>query len=253
MTTAVTIGDATLHCGDCLAVLPGLGAVDHVITDPPYEDVLHRAASERCIRRTDGRLAPRGPGFAGIGDIRAEAARVMVSASSGWLLAFALAEGVGAWEAAITDVGGRWDTTLCWVKPDAAPRFNGQGAARGFECIVSAWTGRGHRRWNGGGRRGVFTHLTAKGDHPCAKPVALMMELVSLYTQPGDLVCDPFAGSGTTGVACLALGRRFVGIEQDAGTFSTACRRLEAEAARPRLPFHPIPRQDVLPLPEAAA
>ncbi len=250
--SAHRIGEATIYRGDCLEILPTLGPVDHMITDPPYESVIHRAAAEGRIQRTDGQAPPRGFEFDGIDAIRDEAARTMVAAARGWLLAFALAEGVGAWRDAIQAASGKWDTTLCWVKPDATPRFNGQGAARGFECIVSAWCGTGHRRWQGGGKRGVFTHPTAKGGHPTAKPLALMMALVQLYTRPGDLICDPFMGSGTTGVAAIALGRRFVGIEIEPGYHEIARRRLEARVAQPLLPFDvPATHQPVLALEDA--
>ena len=240
------VGDAALYRGDCLEILPALGAVDHIVTDPPYEDALHAAVGR--IARTDGKAPPRGPDFAGIDAIRTEAATTIAGASSGWAIVFTLAEGVGAWRDALQAAGARWDTTLCWIKPDATPRFNGQGAARGFECMVSAWCGSGHRRWNGGGRRGVFSHPTAKGGHPTAKPVALMIELVALYTQPGDLVCDPFMGGGATGVACLALGRRFIGIESDPRYYAMACGRIERAAAQPRLALPVPPEQAVLAL-----
>jgi site-specific DNA-methyltransferase (adenine-specific) len=55
-----------------------------------------------------------------------------------------------------------------------------------------------------------------------------MMELVDLFTDPGDLVLDPFAGSGTTGEACLRSGRRFLGCELDETYHATACARLKA-------------------------
>ena len=71
--------------------------------------------------------------------------------------------------------------------------------------------------------------------HPTQKPVALLASFVRDFTQPGDLVLDPFMGSGTTGVACLQEGRRFVGIEQDRATFETACRRLDAAARQGQL------------------
>ena len=248
----VYIGGAVLYHGDCLELLPGIvgehGVCDHVIADPPYEDALHEAAAKACIRRTDGRTAPRGPTFAGISAIRQDAATAMVAASSGWVLVFSLAEGVGAWHDALKRAGARWDVTLAWVKPDATPRFNGEGAARGFECICTAWAGSGHRHWNGGGRRGVLTHLTAKGGHEASKPVDLMMELVALYTRPGDLICDPFMGSGSTGVAALRLGRRFIGIEKDAGAFEAACGRIAAMEAAPHLPFAGPAVQTALPL-----
>jgi hypothetical protein len=65
--------------------------------------------------------------------------------------------------------------------------------------------------------------------HPTRKPVALMCELVGLFTDPSETILDPFAGSGTTGVACLRLGRRFVGVERDVRYFEIACERLRAE------------------------
>ena len=237
MTGPRRIGAATLYRGDALEILPGLEGIDHIVTDPPYEAVLHRAAAAGRVRRTDGRAVPRGADFEGIDEIREAVGRALVAASRGWVLAFTLAEGVGAWRDALQAAGGRYDTCLAWIKPDAAPRFNGQGPARGFECLVSAWCGRGHRSWNGGGRRGVFTYPTAKGGHPTAKPVPLMAALIQLYTRPGDLVCDPFMGGGSTGLAALALGRRFLGIERDEAHFALACERLDAAARQPALPF----------------
>ena len=80
----------------------------------------------------------------------------------------------------------------------------------------------------------VFTHNknTPGGahHHETQKPLPLMLELVELFTDPGDLVLDPFCGSGTTGVACIRLGRRFIGIEKDATYAAVARERLEAES-----------------------
>lgn len=67
------------------------------------------------------------------------------------------------------------------------------------------------------------------------KPVALMRELLGLFTSQNDLVLDPFMGSGTTGVAAVNSGRRFVGIEIDKKHFETACRRIAAAQAQLRL------------------
>jgi site-specific DNA-methyltransferase (adenine-specific) len=64
------------------------------------------------------------------------------------------------------------------------------------------------------------------GKHPTQKPVALVSRCLRASTNPGDLVLDPFAGSGTTGVTALSLGRRFIGSELDAGFISIATRRL---------------------------
>jgi DNA modification methylase len=62
-----------------------------------------------------------------------------------------------------------------------------------------------------------------------------MSELVLDFTQPGDLICDPFMGSGTTGIACVKTHRRFVGIERDPKWFDLACRRISDRLSRPDL------------------
>lgn len=234
------IGDATLYLGDCLDLLPTLGKVDAVVTDPPYEDELHNAIGK--IRRNDGRQMITDLGFEGINKSRIEIANSIVQASRGWLIAFSLAEGVRAWRDAIQSSGGKWDTTLAWIKPDASPRFNGQGAARGFECAVTAWCGNGYRSWNGGGKRGVYTHCVNTnryGSHPTEKPVSLMREIILDFTRPGQSILDPFMGSGTTGVACAKLGRKFIGIEIDPTYFDIACKRIEDAYRQPDLFIEP--------------
>ena len=223
------IGSARLILGDCLEILPTLTGVNHIISDPPYEDELHKAIGR--IQRSDGQEMIQTLGFDGINASRADVAKAVVSASNGWVILFCLAEGVRAWRDDLQAAKAKYDTCLAWIKPDAMPRFNGQGAARGFECAVTAWCGKGYRSWNGGGKRGVFTYCVntdRQGEHPTEKPAPLMCELVSLYSNPGETICDPFAGSGTTGVACTKTGRNFVGIEQDPKWFDLACRRIEA-------------------------
>jgi len=73
----------------------------------------------------------------------------------------------------------------------------------------------------------VLEYPSETGSHPTQKPVALLEYLVRTYTNPGDVVLDNVMGSGTTMVACIQTGRRFVGIEKDAGYFEIAKRRVE--------------------------
>jgi len=222
------IGNATLYLGNCLDILQTIQGVDHIISDPPYEDELHAAIGR--IRRNDGQAMIEDIGFAGINAVRSDIAKLCVETSNGWVILFTLAEGVRAWRDDLQAAGAKYDTCLAWVKPDSAPRFNGQGAARGFECAVTAWCAPGYRSWNGGGRRGVFTHNVngdRPGGHPTEKPVRLMRELVALYSNPDQMICDAFMGSGTTGVAAMLEGRRFIGIEQCEKWFSVACKRIE--------------------------
>lgn len=236
------IGDARLILGDCLEVMPGINAA-HVISDPPYEDELHKAIGR--IKRTDGQQMVNDLGFDGINAKRAEIASSAVATSSGWVILFTLAEGVRAWRDDLQSAGAKWDTTCFWIKPDSSPRFNGQGPARGAECFVTCWAGPGHRKWNAGGKRGVYTHNVntgRQGEHPTEKPISLMMEIIADFTQPGELICDPFMGSGTTGVSALKLGRKFVGVEQNPKWFDLACRRVEAAHKQPRLFDEPPPK-----------
>jgi site-specific DNA-methyltransferase (adenine-specific) len=222
-----------LWCGDCKGLLPGLKG-DHVISDPPYEDELHKAVGR--IRRNDGREMIQSLGFDGVNADRATIARLCVESSRGWVILFTLAEGVRAWRDDLQSAGAKWDTTLAWVKPDASPRFNGQGAARGFENAVTCWAGTGYRSWNAGGKRGVYTHcvnVNRHGVHPTEKPVPLMVELIKDYTNFGQSILDPFMGSGTTGVAAVKLGRKFTGIEIDPKYFDIAVRRISEALKQP--------------------
>lgn len=86
------------------------------------------------------------------------------------------------------------------------------------------------------------------GRHPTEKPLQLMVSLVEIVSQPGQLVLDPFLGSGTTGVAAIQSGRRFIGIEANARYFDMACKRIADELRRPRLFASPIaqPVQEAL-------
>jgi site-specific DNA-methyltransferase (adenine-specific) len=92
------------------------------------------------------------------------------------------------------------------------------------------------KRWNGGGKQGVYWHAIGSDlerCHPAQKPLGLLRELVADFSEPGELVCDPYAGSGTMGIACAQLGRRFLGWERDAAMAALAQRRLAGLRAVP--------------------
>lgn len=236
-------GRVTLYRGDCCAILPTLEQVQHVIADPPYEAHMHEAkrgkkifGSQRRIR-IDGHANPPPVDFSSIDGLREVVTPLMIERCGCWLLIFCTPEGVAAWRDAIEAAGARYKRACIWNKPDSAPQFNGQGPAMGAEMFVSAWCGAGLSKWNGGGRRNVFTHLTNQstrdGTHPTEKPLSLMLELVELFTDEGDTICDPFMGSGTTGIAALRLGRRFIGIEIDQKYYDLACRRIVEAIKQP--------------------
>jgi site-specific DNA-methyltransferase (adenine-specific) len=236
--TPVTIGDAVLYLGDCREVLPTLaaGSVDAVVTDPPYDEEAHTP-----MRRTRAAIEGRSGNEAMFFDALTEEERKELTEqgkrlSCGWVIIFCQAEAVGTYRRLFA---GAYRRAMVWVKPDSAPQFSGDRPAMGYESIVAAWVGPEKSRWNGGGRRGVFIYNSTGyvHEHPAQKPIGLMVELISLFSEMGALVLDPYMGSGTTGVACLQTGRKFIGIERDGRSFDIACRRIEAAAMQMRLPL----------------
>lgn len=223
--------------------LPKEVKVQHIIGDVPYEQRSHDATGS--IRRADGSPSPLPLSFAGVDDMRSDLVRLAKQQCSGWALFFCTTEGVALWRDEIEKHEIKYKTPCIWVKPDAMPKFNGQGPSHGHECIVTAWCGSGYARWNGGGRRGVFTHHVnppdRDGRHATEKPIALMMELVSLFTNRGDTVIDPCMGSGTTGVACARLGRKFIGVEINPDYYAIARERISAALTQPDM-FVDVPK-----------
>lgn len=229
MSRVETIGRATLYLADALAT--NLPRVDHIITDPPYEAITHKALNgSNTARRNDGRPASPAVTFEPIDAIR-ERVVAMGGVCGGWFIAFCTPEGVWPWAQAINASPMKYKRACVWVKPDSMPQLNGQGPGAGAENFVCAWAGEGHARWNAGGKRGVYTHCVngpeRHGVHPTEKPRKLMAEIVADFTQPEQVILDPFMGSGTTGVAAVELGRNFIGIEREERFFDIACKRID--------------------------
>lgn len=222
-----------VELGDCRTLMATLAdkSVDHIITDPPYEAQAHTK-----LRRVGRGIGPPSYGplsFEPISfDLRSVCGSEFGRLCLRWCIAFCQVEGAPLWREAIAL---EYVRTAVWVKPDGLPQFSGDRPSMGYESLVICHP-KGRKRWNGGGRAGVFTHhkrnveaSDGRGWHETQKPIALMLELVALFTDPGDVILDPFAGSGTTGVACLRLGRRFIGCELALKHHETACSRLGAE------------------------
>jgi site-specific DNA-methyltransferase (adenine-specific) len=99
----------------------------------------------------------------------------------------------------------------------------------------------GRKHWNGGGHHAVWVCNVEHGEHPTQKPLKLLLDWVTKFTDKGETVLDPFMGSGTTGLACMRLGRNFIGIEKRPDYFALACRRM-AEAPQQANLFSPTGR-----------
>ena len=240
-------GRIMLYRGDAIKIVRKLGLVDHVICDPPYEETMHRAKTRRAAVRLNGKRISGPVSFKSIGRVREQITPHLIDRCRGWFIAFCSPEGIAPWRDAIETAGARYKRACFWCKSDAAPQFNGQGPAYAVEPFVTAWCGRGVSEWNGGGMRNYWIFPTSpperQGDHPTEKPLALMAQLLLMFTKPGDVVLDPFMGSGSTMLACLQTDRLGIGIENNKKYYALAKARIEAMMMGPEEGNRHIVRQ----------
>lgn len=234
------IGDATLYLGDCREVLPTLSGVDAVVTDPPYGTGGWRRTEAGRGSNPSGRLV-REAWDVGFLD---------------WML-LTKAPVIAFWPACHTrnllamadSTGRRKHRALYMHKLDPKPQVSGRIAwsVEPIWCLSDD----GFQLYGGTDWISVSTPRLGRdydaSGHPYQKPIACMDWLIRKVGE--STVLDPFMGSGTTGVACARLGRRFIGIEIEARYFDIACRRIEA-AQRQRdlfvhvpVPVHPVETQ----------
>ena len=235
-----------LRLGDCLDPVTGLaaladGSVDVTLSDPPFD--AHTHARGGSVVRHDGGPSIGTIPFDALGAAAPIAAQI-ARLTKRWTLVFCAVRQIEEWACAFEACGWNVPRVVIWVKPDASPQFSGDRPGHGYESIVVAHAP-GRTRWNGGGMKGVYVCNRIDRDsgwlHPTQKPLALMEALVRDFTDPDELILDPFAGSGTTGVACKRLGRNFVGWERDPKFHAAALKRLDGareqfELSGPRQP-----------------
>jgi site-specific DNA-methyltransferase (adenine-specific)/modification methylase len=206
------IGDAVLLLGDCRDILPTLGRVDAVVCDPPYG-----------IGENDRKVASRGnlatPKDYGAFDwdaspINADDVAAILACSK-WQIIF----------------GGNYfplPPTSCWLVWDK------QNGDNDFADCELAWTNlqkavrRIYWRWNGMIRKGSDERV-----HPTQKPVGVMRWCIEQLPATVETICDPYMGSGSTGVAAIREGKRFIGIEREEAYFDHACRRIRETISAP--------------------
>ena len=215
------IGDATLYLGDCREILPTLERVDAVVTDPPYGlgDWNNRGSNaggpfnSDVTQAWDVAISP-----ADIAALR-EASSHQIIWGANYLL----------------DGLPRTKQMLVWNKGIRGMHFN--------DCEL-AWCS----QWREACRVFDLSPSGLEKQHPTQKPLKLMEWCVSRLPQDAAIILDPYMGSGTTGVACMKLGRKFLGIEIEPKYFSIACKRIEEAWKQPRLFEEPTPKPEQLDL-----
>lgn len=232
----MTVGEIDLRRGDGVSGLAEFGehAVDHVITDPPFDARTHRTALEVGDWRRGDRSVGGALPFAhlepdDVERIAAELARV----ARRWIIVFAAERQLELWSRSLEASGARFVRVGLAVRTNPRPQLSGDRPAPAADHLVIAHATGEAMRWNGRGRAARWDAPAARWDpggqvHPCQKSVRLMRALLDDFTDPGELVCDPFAGGGTTAVACKELGRRFVGWEIEPGYHADALERIAA-------------------------
>lgn len=211
-------------------------SVDVVVSDPPFDNRTSKGArsslySSPEAKRTAGSREISRPVVTSFGGINpSDVGPPLLEIARRWVVLFCAVEQLGLYQ---TAVNGSWVRAGAWVKTNPTPQFTGDRPATWGEGIAIMHRP-GRKRWNRGGHAAIWTHTSQHAaerhrEHETQKPVALMLDLVSAFSDPGELVWDPYAGSATTGVACLRLGRRFLGHEMQEHYFEIACERLRAE------------------------
>lgn len=216
------IGDATLYLGDCLEVLPHIGEFDAVVTDPPYGIDGGTGG--------DSRVFGKGRYLSAFEDTPDYISRVCVTAVTSairYAEAAAVTPGIRCLHRYPTprDMGCFWMPAAC---------THGPWGMTTFQPIL--FYGKDWRAGKGALPSGkMVTEASEKNGHPCPKPIKAWAWLVDKVAKPGGVAIDPFMGSGTTGVACANLGRKFIGIELEERYFDIACERISAAYAQGRL------------------
>jgi site-specific DNA-methyltransferase (adenine-specific) len=214
----VRIGDATLYCGDCRDILPTLPKVDAVVTDPPYG--IGKDGQKRTTGGHGGRKAYE---FLGWDNGRPDASLFAVVLHAA---PFHIIWG-GNYFADVLPPSGKW---LVWDKGQRINQSDGELAYTSMDGALRILT------------MNRVELMLDGAEHPTQKPVQLMKWCIEQLPTGCNIILDPFAGSGTTGVACAKLGKAFIGIEREPSYFEIMCRRIAEAYKQPDMFIAPPPK-----------
>jgi site-specific DNA-methyltransferase (adenine-specific) len=218
----VEIGSATLYLGDCLEVLPLIDKVDAVITDPPYGmNFQSNFRNEKHLKIANDDSA----------EVAIQVINWCLQNTNHSIYAF-----------------GRWDnlydypkpkSLITWVKNNWSMGDLHHEHARQTE-VAFFYAMKDHFFPKQRPTDVIEYPRTNNEFHPTEKPIGLMCKFVEWTS---GTILDPFMGSGTTGVAAIQMGRKFIGIEREQKYFDIACKRIEQAVSQPQLFAHEQPKQ----------
>jgi DNA modification methylase len=201
----VQINNATLYLGDCAEILLTLGQFDAVITDPPYGIKRFEKGSLRFDKKgeyKDGIKWDKKPPKEFFDMLLNVAPQSIIWGANNFELPTS-------------------EYFLVWDKQQTVDNFaSAELAYTNIKIPAKIF------------KFGIHQHNKIEKDHPTQKPVSLMEWCIS-FCKNTQTICDPFMGSGTTGVACAKMGKTFIGIERDPKYFEIACKRIEMAYAQP--------------------
>lgn len=212
--------------GDCREILPLLPKVDLVLTDPPFSEYTHKnAKSNRGVGHGVKAIDFKAIDFKAIREIF----YYLGTICDRWVISFmdwrhiAEIERAGIETLEFVRFG-------VWVKLNPMPQIRADRPAHGWDGIAYLHSRGKRKRWNGGGNHGNFIgSVVTNGDHPTGKPIDLLLQMVDRFSEAGDLILDPFLGSGTTLRAAKDLRRRGIGVELEERYCEIAARRMQQE------------------------
>lgn len=218
----------TIFLGDCRTILPDIPKVDLALTDPPFSDATHdNAKSNRNIGYGNKAID-----FKAI-DFKAIESLLRSVKCDRWFVSFMDWRHIAELARSCPEP---WEFVRfgVWVKTNPMPQISADRPANGWDGICYLHRLGVRKEWNGGGNHGNWIGpVQTDGKHPTQKPFPLVIRMIEQFSNVGDLVLDPFLGSGTTLHAAKLMGRRAIGIEINEQYAEIAARRLSQEV----LPF----------------
>lgn len=199
-----------LYQGNAFEMLPTSKLATIALTDPPYFAQTHKGARKNT--KSGPAVLCDFPPFTP--EEYLKAFELIGRSVSSWVVSFVDYHAIPLLEERLDPENLRFVRFGVWIKEGAAPQFSGDRPGTGWEALAFLHKP-GRMMWNGGGKHGVFRNRIDRtpNHHPTQKPMPLIEEMIRLFTSEGDIILDPFAGSGITLRVARRMGRRAIGIE----------------------------------------